>query len=259
MLYVVGKFLQEFIYPLNLVLLLGAVALVQQVRGKRRMAGIAMAAAMLLLLVASTPVFVDPFLLGLESFAPSRPISEYPSAGAIVLLGGSVNPTRPPRHEPEELGGNRVLPAARLYRHGKAKLVLVSGGLAYPDKDGEPRTEADDMAELLVDMGVPSMAILKESESRNTYENAVLSAKLLKERGIREILLVTSALHQRRAAALFRAQGLEVVPVPNSFSAAPPIRGDLRQWTPSPHTLSKSTALLKEVVGYIAYRLLGKL
>ncbi len=71
---------------------------------------------------------------------------------------------------------DRVWLAARLYKAGKAPLVLVSGG---GDRAVYATSEAQAMRELLLDMGVPDAALVLEEDSRNTRENAVFSARVL--------------------------------------------------------------------------------
>ncbi len=73
------------------------------------------------------------------------------------------------------------------------------------------------MQDVLAVMGVPAQHLMLENESRDTHDNAVNSAQLLKARGMHRILLVTSAYHMRRSVALFEAQGLEVVPAPTDY------------------------------------------
>src|SRR5262249_60218426 len=53
-----------------------------------------------------------------------------------------------------------------------------------------------------------------EGNSRDTYENARLSAKILFPAGIKRIILVTSSPHEWRAAQEFMAAGFDVVPAP---------------------------------------------
>jgi uncharacterized SAM-binding protein YcdF (DUF218 family) len=114
------------------------------------------------------------------------------------------------------------------------------------------------MYELLQVMGIPAAAIVQEGKSRDTYQNAVYTAQILKERGIRRILLVTSAFHMRRAQALFVAQGLEVVPAPTDYQrlASPPL---MSPWMPSVSDLWQSTYALHELLGYQIYRYQGRL
>jgi len=126
------------------------------------------------------------------------------------------------------------------------------------------------MRELLLDMGVPDAALVLEEDSRNTRENAVFSARVLvgpvsdrdevagSYRGQRplpqrtaptggRVLLVTSALHMRRALALFEAQGLEVVPVPADHEARH--RFAAVDWLPDADALDGSARAMKELVG----------
>lgn len=260
MLYTTSQILQEFAYPLNVALLLLLFAGFLRWRGRPRGAWLAGSASFLILYIAGTTAAIDPLLMRMEAFAPPRAIAQYENADAIVVLGGSVNPSRWPRLGPEELGGARLACGVRLFRAGKAPLVVAAGGLPYFDADGHERSEADDIAELLVDLGVPATVILKENRSRNTYENAVYTRELLAGRQVRRILLVTNALHLRRATALFAAQGFEVIPVPNSYLAVTPkYRWDIRMFLPNPLTLVRATYLVKEAIGFAAYRAMGKL
>jgi uncharacterized SAM-binding protein YcdF (DUF218 family) len=92
--------------------------------------------------------------------------------------------------------------AAALYRAGKARWVLLSGGNPPGDENVAPEAEA--MAEVLRALGVPASAMRLEGRSRNTLENAVLSLALVRQVGARRVLLVTSALHMPRRSPCFR-------------------------------------------------------
>ena len=79
--------------------------------------------------------------------------------------------------------------------------------------DPDRRPVAELMAETLEDdFGLVTR--WRETESRNTYENAVFSNRLLREAGIRHVYLVTHALYMKRARDVFAATGLEVIPAP---------------------------------------------
>ena len=124
-----------------------------------------------------------------------------PAAEAIVVLGC----------RPDSEGGaserlrRRVGRAVELYRAGAAPLLLFSGG------GSGPVPEAEIMRDLARAAGVPDAALLCEPASRNTVENAVNSTRLLRERGITRIVLVSDRTHLPRAALLFRRAGLDVV------------------------------------------------
>jgi uncharacterized SAM-binding protein YcdF (DUF218 family) len=146
---------------------------------------------------------------------------------------------------------DRLTHALALYKAGKAPLVLLSGG-AHPGN----RSEAEIMYEHLVLMGVPASALLMERQSRDTHDNALYSAILLKGKGIKRVLLVTSGFHMRRAVPLFERQGLEVIPAPTDFQR---LVGEatLMRWLPSVNSLVRSTYAMREYVGYVVYRYRG--
>jgi len=92
----------------------------------------------------------------------------------------------------------------RLYKDGVAALLLLSGGGA------RPLSEAEAMRRLAIDAGVPDSALLVEARSGNTAENAFNSARLLRQRGVERVILVSHRQHLLRARMLFRLAGLQV-------------------------------------------------
>jgi uncharacterized SAM-binding protein YcdF (DUF218 family) len=98
----------------------------------------------------------------------------------------------------------RIERGIRLYLQGAAPLLLLSGGGAGPVP------EAEIMQQIALSRGVPERALLVEPRSANTVENAFEAARLLRPRGVREVLLVSDRSHLPRAALLFRLAGLRV-------------------------------------------------
>ena len=145
---------------------------------------------------------------------------------------------------------DRLLQGLRLYRAGKAPLLVCTGGA----RGGTP--EAQGMGRLLQEWGVPSGAILLEEHSLNTRENAVFTYSALKARGIGRILLVTSALHMPRAAAVFRKAGFEVNPAAADFRTGWG-EASLWDWLPKARNLERSDRALREWIGLLVYRLRG--
>ena len=94
----------------------------------------------------------------------------------------------------------RVTLGVRLYRDGAAPLLVLSGGGG----------EAEAMRRLALAAGVPEPAVICEGRSRNTVENAVECARLLRQRGIGRIVLVSHRTHLPRARLLFRFADLVV-------------------------------------------------
>ena len=204
------------------------------------------------LYLASTAVFADFVMGSLESYYRPKAMSVIPEADAIVLLGGAV---RGDTHFSSTGDLNqqvdRLTHALALYKAGKAPRILLSGG-SHPGN----RSEAEIMREHLEMMGIPRKALFMERESRDTHDNAVYSAILLKGKGMKRILLVTSGFHMRRAVPLFERQGLEVIPAPTDFQRL--VGGSsLPRWLPSADNLVRSTYGLREYVGYIVYQYRG--
>jgi uncharacterized SAM-binding protein YcdF (DUF218 family) len=251
-----SKLLQEAIYPFNWSLLCLLLGLSYTVRGRRKTAIGLQSAGLILLVVPSMGYVSEALMMPLESTFPVRRIDDYAPADLIVLLGGTTGQLRGLRIEAEEMRGARVQAAARLYRAGKGKQIIVSGG-HYVIDGGRFRAEAEDMRDVLIGMGVPPSAILMEANSRNTYENAAFTADLLRERGERKVLLVTSALHLPRAAALFRKQGVDATPVPCSFLTGAP-HGVITGLKPTSVNVLESEAAIKEYVGRLVYWVFGK-
>jgi uncharacterized SAM-binding protein YcdF (DUF218 family) len=250
-----GKLLSKLVMPVAAVLALIALALLLLAAGRRRSAAAALVAAFAVLAVSSLPPCAERLAAALERAHPPQALDQLVPADAILLLGGATRPPRPPREFPE-LGeaGDRVLHAARLYHAGKAPLVVVSGGGA--SEPGALPTEAARLTFVLEALGVPASAILREEASVNTRDNCVNAKRLLDERGARDVLLVTSALHMRRAFATCRTAGLAVRAAPTDYLGAPDASGALRL-APDAGALLITELSLHELLGFWIYERRG--
>lgn len=155
-----------------------------------------MLAALLLTMLALASCGVP----GRELFLPAVPLQR---ADAIVVLGN-----RPPLEGGEVAPETerRVRRGVELYERGLAPIVIVTGGSVRP-------TEAEVMARLAEELGVPAEAIVREDRARDTPENARLSIEALCE-GRSDcsprVIVVSSPYHLRRAVELFRCAGASV-------------------------------------------------
>ena len=193
--------------------------------------------------LCATPVFSNWMCLSLEGGYPPVAVESLPSADAIVVLGGAMESARPPDLYPN-LGAaaDRVWHAARVYHAGKAPLIIASGG-RLPWSAG-PQPEADAMVQFLGDLGVPQDKILAERNSQTTFGNAHWTKQLLAANGIAEVLLVTSALHMRRAEATFRAAGIRVIAAPTDYESVPAPRWTALDYLPDAAALALSSRAL---------------
>ena len=246
------KLLSLLLYPLSQSLLLCLLALLVLLLDRRRGAIGLLLLSTGWLYLCSTAWFAELMMHSLEKDQRPKAVSVLPQADAIVVLGGAVRGDTHMGTLPD-LGphADRLLYATALYQAGKAPLLVLSGG-SQPDA----RPEAQLMREALAVMGVPGRAMLVESNSRNTYDNALYSAVVLNNRQVQRILLVTSAFHMRRAKPLFEKQGFEVIAAPTDYQRLVS-SNVLPPWLPTVDELSRSTIAIKEHVGYWVYRWRG--
>ena len=247
--------LQQLAHPLTITLGLLALALVLLLM-RRRFIGIGL---VLLALVWSwalaTPAVSDALRGSLERHFPPTSIDQIPTADAIVVLGGGVQPRAGQRLGPN-LGSaaDRLWFGARLYDAGKAPLVIVTGSRPYVD--GGP-SAADAAAEILRSLGVPADDIIAPGRSIRTYTDALIVDEIAEQRGFGRLLLVTSALHMPRARATFKAVGVPVYPAPTDYEVAGVARTGEYRWLPTTDAFWHSSHAFHEYVGRIWYRYKG--
>jgi uncharacterized SAM-binding protein YcdF (DUF218 family) len=257
-----SKLLPLLIYPLSLACLL-LVALLMLRRRPRLVFWLGLSAFLLLWLGGNRLVSMA-LVRTLEW--QYLPPSVMPHADVIVLLGGGEMPSTPPQPlAGVNEAGDRIIYAAWLYQQGAAPHVLASGGVVGVDGPAlQPGAEA--MRQLLSIMGVPPDALWLEPRSRNTYENAVETKKLLDPEGIRRIILVTSAMHMPRAYAIFSKLGFDVIPAPTDYAVTgaawdyyltPNPAIQVFNLFPSAEALNNTMRALKEHIGIAVYRLRG--
>ena len=181
----------------------------------------------------------------LEWHYPLKPFSAPAGLDAIVVLSSSVSPAQfeRPYPLPDSETFSRCRHAAWIY--GNTRLpVLVSEGIKSAE---EPR-------ELLIAAGVPADMIWVEDRSRSTHENAVFSARILRQHGVQRIALVVDARSMLRASACFRREGIDVVAAPSGFRY---VSATLEDWIPGWKAVHGNEITLHETVGLLWYRLRG--
>ena len=107
-------------------------------------------------------------------------------ADAIVVISGGDTTARTDE-------------AIRLFQEGWAEYIVFSGAAA--DKDGPSNAVA--MKEHALENGVPESQTIIEERSETTKQNAKEVREQLENLEIRDIILVTSGYHMRRAGLEF--------------------------------------------------------
>jgi uncharacterized SAM-binding protein YcdF (DUF218 family) len=257
-----SKFLPTFVYPIGLTFLLVLLALILR-RRKRLQTGL-LVLILLLLFICGNRWVSFTLARSLEwRYLPANPV---PQADAIVVLGGGTEPAQYPRPVVEvNSAGDRVIYAAQLYKEGKAPHILLSGGnISW--YESRSTTPAYEMASLLKLMGIPEDALWLQPESQNTREDALFSSRMLKDKGIYRVLLVTSAQHMPRSVGLFQHEGIHAIPAPVDYTVtqtgwdglfSPDLQTVLVNLMPNVGSLSLTSSILKEYIGLWIYSLRG--
>jgi uncharacterized SAM-binding protein YcdF (DUF218 family) len=240
-----------FLSPVLFALLIGVgIALVAT--NKRRAALWLFSATLGSFLALSTAPVRNVLLRPLESRYPPFPANA-PRVDAVVVLGGGLLEGAPDEGGNPSLGGDsykRVVYAYALSR-SLGLPVIVSGGRAW--NAGGTRTEAQTAAVMLARLGMPRQLIISEEASRNTLENAREVSRIVEQRKLGRVALVTSAYHMRRAMIAFSRFGVSCVPAPTDYQSESG-RTTFAGALPSFASLEASFKALREYVGIAAYR-----
>ncbi|MDP2336726.1 MAG: YdcF family protein [Bacteroidota bacterium] len=252
MFFILSKVLDFLLLPLIWVILIFLYALFCKKPPRKKKTYIA---GLLLLLFFSNGFIVNEAFLAWED-EPVQ-ISELKNyETAIVLTGVASNRKGITDRVFFGKGADRVLHTVQLYKAGKIRRILISGGSGA--LVGEKIAEAGQLRKVFMYCGVPDTSIILEDRSRNTAESARYSKKLIDSLKLSgEFLLVTSAFHIPRSMGCFTKAGIEVKAYPVDFYSQD---RDLDLETillPSENALGKWAILLHEIVGYVVYKVMG--
>jgi uncharacterized SAM-binding protein YcdF (DUF218 family) len=172
-----------------------------------------------------------------------------------IVLGGlsSFDQNRIEWHD----GADRLLYPLEMYKMGNVKKLLLSGGSGriFDQED----KESLHLQKYLIHIGVSPEDILLDTSSRNTYENALYSKQVLDSAGLSNarLLLVTSAFHMPRSKACYDKIGLKTTAFPVDFNTQSSVYYLDQYIIPDPLALQTWSVLVREIFGYIAYKVKG--
>ncbi|MBX9851232.1 MAG: YdcF family protein [Cytophagaceae bacterium] len=153
-------------------------------------------------------------------------------------------------------GADRVLHTVQLYKSGKVKKILISGGSGLVL--GEKIREADQLKNVFLYCGIPEKDLIIENASRNTWENALFSKRVLDNVRIKTTpLLITSAFHMRRSEACFIKAGMNVDIFPVDIYTRDRKFAPDKLFIPSESAFSKWALLIHECLGFVVYKMVG--
>ncbi len=254
MFYIASKFLSFFVMPMGILCLILIYAISTKNRTKSKKAVIL--AFIFLYLIGNS--FLSNELCLWWEVPPTSIDKVKPHDIGIVLTGGTINEDKLPI-ENIFLGGSadRMGQAIELYKKGKIKKILISGG-GIDVLGKTQKLEIDEMAKYMIISGVAKEAIFLEKKAQNTRENALNCSSILNKNFANQTyLLISSGFHLRRAGGCFAKVGLKV----DCFGADYISHERNFYWynliLPREGNLGLVHLLFREIIGYCTYKMMG--
>jgi len=247
---ILNKVLPIFMLPLGWVM---ALLIYGIVRRRRR----PLVVALVVLYVCSMPLVGGRLFHWLESAYPLQTLDGVEKADAIVPLGGIFGPPAPAGAMLNVAdSGDRLEAGIELMKRGKAPWLVFTGGRMPWSKRKE--VEGATSARVAVARGIPADRILVTREVGNTADEARAVADLMRERGWRKIILITSAWHLRRAARQFREAGVDFVPFPVDYQIGGSGAPTVLEFLPQAGGLSMTETAVRELYGIAFYAIFAR-
>ena len=124
------------------------------------------------------------------------------AADAIIVLGAAAYDARP-----SPVFEERIRHGLDLYQRGYAPVLIFTGGYG----NGARFAESQVARRYALKHGVPESAILIESSSRTTRQNLEQARKLMQQRGLHRVIVVSDPLHMSRALRLSHDLGIDAL------------------------------------------------
>lgn len=246
MFFILSKILDFLLQPLCWIFLLLGFAYFT--RYSKRLLAITIA----LLLVMTNGWFVNQCYLAYES--PQTSLKK--SYQWCIILGGGMMRSGEGYRTGET--ADRFVQPLLLYKKGLVKKLIITGGnVNIKGLKMDETQESKKVKEVLIAMGVAEKDIYLEENARNTHENATYTKKILAPYLAEEMVLVTSAMHMPRAKACYTKEGFKVVVYPADIKKKDTPSGILDLVIPQERNLSKFAELIREMTGFVIYKVVG--
>jgi uncharacterized SAM-binding protein YcdF (DUF218 family) len=155
---------------------------------------------------------------------------------------------------------DRFLQPLRLYKMGKLKKILISGGNTdHVIMRKDVSNETMKVAQFLEEMGVKKEDILVEKKAKNTRENALFSIEILKKNPQlgNKYILFTSAYHLPRASGCFQKEGVTITPFGTAYKSKARSFTFENLFMPKETSMVDAFYLTHELLGYLVYKMAG--
>ena len=178
------------------------------------------------------------------------------SYSAGILLGGFTGFDVDKRGYFNE-AADRFIQAEKLYHLGFIQKIIISGGSGQLFNN--EAKEADFVKGELIASGVKENDIIIENSSRNTYENAVFSKKIIDSLQLKgPYVLITSATHMPRSIKIFEKAGMKIISFPSDYHVFNSHISFEDFVIPKLKLLNEWGTIFHEIIGLKVYQLTGK-
>jgi uncharacterized SAM-binding protein YcdF (DUF218 family) len=241
MFFILSKTIDFILLPYTWIIICAACAVFLKHKLKKRIAGITL---LVLLLVLGNTFFVNYLISSWE--IPPQEIATLPAQSTAIILTGITQLNKKPYDRLYfQKGADRVTQAIMLYRKGKIKNFIITGGSGKLLGGG--RAEASELKKFMIDCLIPDSII--------TIEDRANSSTTLKP----PYILITSSFHMRRSLACFQKEGIDCIPFPVDYYSFDDIDNPIDYVIPEVKNISTFSLMIREMNGYLIYYLSGYL
>lgn len=249
--FLLTKILSLLLKPVILIVVLSIIAMIiKNPKRKKRL---------LITSFAGLIFFTNPFIYYTVAISyAAKPVTLTKTYSVGIVLGGflSYSPSRDQGRFSQAC--DRFIQTALLYKKGNIQKIIYTGGNGYAP--GQDIQEATYIKNQFILLGIPAEDVYIEPHARNTYENAINTSRMvdsLKLSG--PYVVITSAMHIPRAKRLFEKTGMNIVPYPSDFNTTNTANNFWDDYLiPSSFVLYNWESVIKEIVGLLVYKLIGK-
>lgn len=243
------KTFNYIIFPPTLFIIILFAALYFTNKSRRKTVAFIAADIILLYFLSIEPV-KNLIISPLEKFSVPINLNEKNDADYIVVLGGGTLSFSPEEDSTGSLTAESIKRAIYgLYLAGIFdKPVIFSGGRSYKTQ-GE--SESDIAMKIIKRYASEKTVLLKEDQSRTTFENAEFVKSTFNPK---KIILVTSAYHMKRSLYSFNAAGIPCIPAPTDYKIDS-FEYNFTSFIPKTGEMDSIYKALKEYVGLLFYGL----